>query len=190
MEETRFLYSVNPRRVIKNLSEVPVVRTAKSLYLTKEDVAICIKHGPVYRRFANEKRNERVTTLNIDRLHNAKYMTEEEYKLFLAGELSADRGTVTEPAPEVVAPIVPDSVTPESEPTAVVTEPEIEEVEYNEETVELEEVVENEAVEAPVQEPVETEESVEEVSEDNSVEVSEEDKKQNNRDYYGKKKHR
>ena len=89
MEETRYLYSVNPRKVIKFLHGeqiIPPIRVAKTLSLTKEEAKECLKYGSVYRRFANENRNERVTTRNIDRLHNAKYMDEKEYSEFVQSQ--------------------------------------------------------------------------------------------------------
>lgn len=107
MEETRYIYSINPKKIIKFLCGkpiVPAIRNSRSLSLTKEEVRECLKYGTVYRRFANESRNERVTTRNIDRLHNAKFMTEEEYEKFLSStdttveekpaEESVERGTV------------------------------------------------------------------------------------------------
>ena len=89
MEETRYLYSVNPRKVIKFLRGeqiIPPIRVAKTLSLTKEEAKECLQYGTVYRRFANENRNERVTTRNIDRLHNAKYMDEKEYSEFVQSQ--------------------------------------------------------------------------------------------------------
>lgn len=79
MQET-FLYSVNPRKVITGIEGVGPIRTPKSLYLTKEDVKLCLSKGTVYRRFSLEGRNERVTIANVDRLHNSTYISEEEWK--------------------------------------------------------------------------------------------------------------
>lgn len=100
MEET-YLYSVHPKRPITDLSGVGFLRVPKSLQLTKEDVKKCLEKAVVYRRFANEGGKEvRVTINDIDRLHNAKYMTEEEYKEFLANGLSEGAGkVVVEEAP-------------------------------------------------------------------------------------------
>lgn len=92
--ETTYLYSVNPKKIIKDLP-TPPIRSPRSLYLTKDQVRICLKSGTVYRRFAAENRNERVTILNIDRLHNDKFMTEEEYKLFLESKVNDQRGSIT-----------------------------------------------------------------------------------------------
>ena len=48
-----FLYTVKPRKTIIGLSgSVKVLRTSKSVYLTKEDVYLCLKSATVYRRFA------------------------------------------------------------------------------------------------------------------------------------------
>ena len=92
--EVRFLYSVNPKKPIKTIKTIPVLRAPKSLQLTKEEVRECLKYGSVYRRFANEGRNERVTINNVDRLHNAKFMTEDEYAAFLKANIDSKTGTV------------------------------------------------------------------------------------------------
>ena len=91
--EQTYLYSVHPRTIIKELPVAPI-RVPKSLYLTKDQVLICLKHGAVYRRFANEGKNERVTITNVDRLHNEKFMTEEQYAAFLQSGVADNRGTI------------------------------------------------------------------------------------------------
>lgn len=79
MDEQKYLYSIKPRRTIKNLNkEVPVIRTAKSLYLTKEEVAECLKHASVYRRFGVNQ-SVQVCGIDIDRLHNEKFYSKEEW---------------------------------------------------------------------------------------------------------------
>ena len=78
-KELAFLYTVNPRKVITGLSGVNAIRTAKSLFLTKEDVKICLQKATVYRRFASEGINERVTVGNIDRLHRENYVSEKDW---------------------------------------------------------------------------------------------------------------
>jgi len=83
MEDTRYAYTLNPLRPIKGIAGLRVIRTGTTLRLTKEEVKIAMKNGHVYRRFANEGINQRVTGDNLDRLHNEKYMTEKEYKTFL-----------------------------------------------------------------------------------------------------------
>lgn len=94
----RYLYSVHPRKPIKNLSNVSVIRVPKSLSLTLEDVLICLKSAIVYRRFANENKIERVTILNAERLHNAKFMTEEEYEKFLIAKAGDTKNVTAAPA--------------------------------------------------------------------------------------------
>ena len=129
--EQTYLYSVHPRTVIKELPVAPI-RVPKSLYLTKDQVLICLKHGAVYRRFANEGKNERVTITNVDRLHNEKFMTEEQYAAFLQSGVADNRGTT----------IGDTTVTPDKEPEK---EPEVEPVKENEsvETTETEKSEDN-----------------------------------------------
>lgn len=97
-----FLYTVKPRKAIVGLSGSKVVRTNKSLYLTKEDVLICLKNAIVYRRFANEGINERVTIDNVDRVHRENYIAESDWAAYCAQEKSKDHGTVKVP---VVDPV-------------------------------------------------------------------------------------
>lgn len=160
--ETVFLYSVNPKKVIKELPTLPI-RSPRSLYLTKDQVKICLKYGSVYRRFANENRNEKVTLSNVDRFHNEKFMTEVEYNEFKASKLSENRGTV---------------ISENEVKKAEFIAPEIEEVEVKEEVIT--EVVE----EAPIVEDV-----VETVVEDSVEEKVEDEKKEttNNIGYQQKK---
>lgn len=93
-KELAFLYTVNPRKVITGLSGVNAIRTAKSLFLTKEDVKICLQKATVYRRFANEGINERVTVGNIDRLHRENYVSEKDWDAVQAKEMSEGHGKV------------------------------------------------------------------------------------------------
>jgi len=98
MEETRFLYSVYPQRPIKGiLPNNRPINGPRSLSLTKEEVLTCLKFGTVYRRFANEGKNERVTMSNIDRLHNERFIMEKDY---IVDSLGKDSGTVVDTAPE------------------------------------------------------------------------------------------
>ena len=118
-EESVFLYTVNPRKVITGLSGVNTIRTSKSLFLTKEDVKICLQKATVYRRFAAEGINERVTIGNIDRLHREKYISEKNWEAEVSKEMSKGHGKVNStsepenPNPELIknaanaAPVVP-----------------------------------------------------------------------------------
>ena len=94
MEAKSYLYSVHPKRIIKGLESVDVIRAPKSLYLTLEDVKKCIRLGTVYRRFSSSD-IARVNTANVERLHNEKHMNEDEYKQFLIAQSSAGQQTVT-----------------------------------------------------------------------------------------------
>lgn len=94
MEAKSYLYSVHPKRIIKGLESVDVIRAPKSLYLTLEDVKKCIRLGTVYRRFSSSD-IVRVNTANVERLHNEKHMNEDEYKQFLIAQSSAGQQTVT-----------------------------------------------------------------------------------------------
>ena len=96
-KELAFLYTVNPRKVITGLSGVNAIRTAKSLFLTKEDVKICLQKATVYRRFANEGINERVNVGNIDRLHRENYVSEKDWDAVQAKEMSEGHGKVEVP---------------------------------------------------------------------------------------------
>lgn len=139
--EQTYLYSVHPRTVIKELPVAPI-RVPKSLYLTKDQVLICLKHGAVYRRFANEGRNERVNITSVDRLHNEKFMTEEQYAAFLQSGVADNRGTT-----------IGDTVTPDKDQNK------------ESETTETEES-ENNTPEQTVEPVVETEEAVETTEEE------------------------
>lgn len=92
--EEAYLYTVNPHKIIKGLSGVNCIRSSKSLYLTKEDVKVCLKSASVYRRFANINKNVRVTIANLDRLHNKEFIEESDYAGFLKAEKSKDHGSV------------------------------------------------------------------------------------------------
>ena len=94
MEAKSYLYSVHPKRIIKGLESVDVIRAPKSLYLTLEDVKKCIRLGTVYRRFSSSD-IARVNTANVERLHNEKHMNDDEYKQFLIAQSSAGQQTVT-----------------------------------------------------------------------------------------------
>ena len=94
MEAKSYLYSVHPKRIIKGLESVDVIRAPKSLYLTLEDVKKCIRLGTVYRRFSSSD-IARVNTANVERLHNEKHMNEDEYKQFLIAQSSEGQQTVT-----------------------------------------------------------------------------------------------
>ena len=168
--EQRYLYSINPKTRIVNIPGIAVIRSPKSLSLSKDEVVKCLKVATVYRRFANENKIEKVTNLNIDRLHNAKFISEEQWKVMNIGA-EEERGTVVNNAVEEIVPEVVEETVEEVAPA-------VEEV--VEETVE--EVVEENNNES------EEVESKEEVVEEAKEEAVVENK---NKNYYnGKNKHK
>lgn len=132
VEET-YLYSVMNRGPIK-LSRGIEIRSAKSLYLTKEDVLECLKKAHVYRRFANPPgKQELVTTANIDRLHRATYISEADWK-----KIQANNEESAETEPEVVPEIINKEPSVEEPEEIINPEPEtVEEIEEPEEVAEL-----------------------------------------------------
>lgn len=165
--ETKFLYTINPHKPIKNLNdELKLIRIPKSYYLTKEEVLKCLQCGVVYRRFSNENRLEKVNIYNIDRLHNEKYIPEGE--------------VVVEKKEETVVPVeevnkIEETVAPVEE--VIVEEPKteevVEEVVVNDEVIIEEEVTESEEVttESVEEEVVEENNTEEEVKDENSKPV-------------------
>ena len=157
-DEKRYLYSVSPKKPIKGLlADGRPINGPKSLQLTIEEVKKCMNCGSVYRWFANEDRRERVTSLNIERLHNEKFYTEEEYASAKFDNVAGNNGTVVdtkveaEPVVEEVAPVIEEVV--EEVPAAAEETP----------VVETEEKPDNEGIDAaPVEEPATEEVKAEE----------------------------
>lgn len=138
----RYLYSVHPRKPIKNLSDVAIIRVPKSLSLTLEDVLTCLKSAVVYRRFANENKIERVTILNAERLHNAKFMTEEEYEKFLIAKAGDTKNVTAAP----VTKVTEESRVEHSEKEEKVVEPEVAAVSTEEKETDVEKITANSEV--------------------------------------------
>lgn len=92
-----YMYSVNPKRLIKTLKDVPAFRVPKTLELEIDDVKECLKFGTVYRRFTGPAGNVRVTVDNVERLHNEEFMTPEQYKQFIIDNNSQGHSQVREP---------------------------------------------------------------------------------------------
>lgn len=193
-----FSYQVNTIMPIIGLS-CGTIMVPSTVKLTKEDVLVCLKKAPVFRRFVNRKL-ERVTISNIDRLHNENYMTEEEYEEFLDKQ-NDNRGKVSE------APVVEEKKEPEPEPVVEETpvEEPVEETpvveEVKEESVtedsmieETETVEEAAQIEDTIEEEVTESINDEEVSEDvtetpDLVEETDSENKVHNNRYNNKKKH-
>ena len=88
---SKYIYQVNPRLPIQ--VEVGFIRSPKSVELSLQEVIDNLPKAAIFRRF-NDK-IERVTTLNAERLHNEKFMTEEEYEVF-KDKQNDNRGKVEE----------------------------------------------------------------------------------------------
>ena len=93
MEDSKYLYSIKPTKMIKDVAGFNAIRTSKSLFLTKDEVLKCIKCGTVYRRFSADK-IIKVTPATLDRLHRDEFLSEKEYEKFLADSQGKDRGNV------------------------------------------------------------------------------------------------
>jgi glutamine amidotransferase-like uncharacterized protein len=173
MEEIRFTYVVNPRRPIKGIQDLPAIKGSRTIKLTKEEVLTCMACGPVYRRFANESIQERVTAANLDRLHNEKFISEREFnggskipvvkssdKLEVETTVEenpkkpivVEKKVEKEPVPEVAAEEVKEEVVEETvvenNTENIEVKDEVESVETVEDTTEKEEVSSEEVVEA------------------------------------------
>ena len=157
--EIRFLYSVFPKKPIKNLlPNGRPINSPKSLQLTKEQVLYCMKFGTVYRRFG-EGREERTTTLNLDRLHNREYIEEKDWNASKSVEepvKTPDPESTVEPTKE------PEKVEEVKESEPVVTET------VEETTEEVTETVNEEVFEdsVEVKDEVEIEETEDEEEEE------------------------
>lgn len=154
----RFKYSVTPYTPIKDLIPGKLIMRPFSADLDKEEVFICMKHGPVYRLFVG-KAPIKVTGENFPLLHRATpgdEITATKYNYTVIDE-NAARATE-----EVAEPMKTDAST-EVEPAS---EEVVDETQVSEETVEEVEAV-------PVEEEAVAEEDVddqEEVVEGDSVE--------------------
>lgn len=152
MEKT-YLYMVHPRKVITGLSGATALRSPKSLLLTKEDVKICLQRASVYRRFAMEGINVRVTIDAVDRLHNDHFIPEDKWDAEKGVEIGAT--AVETPAPEVKEEVKVEEPVKEEAP---VVEEKVEEVVEEVETNQTEEVTDDKQEE--LESSVEEQESV------------------------------
>lgn len=177
MEINAYLYTVYPKTVLKNIPYVGFIYKRGTFKLTKEAVLECMKGATVYRRFGNDN-TVKVTTLNIDRLHNEKFMTEEEWnKIVESQEIEAiseepvsDNGSTNEVIDEV-EDVVSDPVV---DPIADAAEPAVEES-VDEAPVEVETTTEtatNNSIEEVIDNDVNTESATidkEEVKEEDTI---------------------
>jgi hypothetical protein len=148
----RFKYSVTPYTPIKDLIPGKLIMRPFSADLDKEEVFICMKHGPVYRLFVG-KAPIKVTGENFPLLHRATpgdEITATKYNYTVIDENVA---RATEEVTEPMKTDAPTEVEPTSEEvvdeTEVFEEPVEEEVAV-EEDVDDQEVVEDETVEEEI----------------------------------------
>lgn len=200
-QENVFLYTIHPKRAITGLTNIGTVRTAKSLFLTKEDVYIALKGASVYRRFANIGKNERVNVGNVDRLHRAEYISEEDWAKMQVDEAAeGNREVHVEPPVFEVKPEKVEIVTAEGKPIKLeelITEPEpVVEEEVIEDTIVVPDNIETPAEpvveEVILEDEAEVEDEIEEVVDEVEEVVDEapvENKNSQNRPN-NKKKHR
>ena len=160
----RFLYEIRPIKPIKDLIPGKGIKAPCSMQLTKEEALHCMKYGSVYRNFSDSGMNPiRVTGSTIDRLHNAKFISEDEWMKKIGKEIVSEQQEEESTIEE----------TPVEEPVeeVPVTEEVVEENTIVEETPVVEEVVAEEETTEDVQDFLPTEE------EESTVTSSEEEKK-------------
>lgn len=156
----RFKYSVTPYTPIKDLIPGKLIMRPFSADLNKEEVFICMKHGPVYRLFVG-KAPIKVTGENFPDLHRATpgdKITATKYNYTVIDEnvarateevtepMKTDASTEVEPASEEVVDETEVSVEPVEEVEAVPVEEEV----VAEDADDQEEVVEDETVEEEI----------------------------------------
>lgn len=156
----RFKYSVTPYTPIKDLIPGKLIMRPFSADLNKEEVFICMKHGPVYRLFVG-KAPIKVTGENFPHLHRATpgdEITATKYNYTVIDEnvarateevtepMKTDAPTEVEPASEEVVDETEVSVEPVEEVEAVPVEEEV----AAEEDADDQEVVEDETVEEEI----------------------------------------
>lgn len=133
----RFLYEIRPIKPIKDLIPGKGIKAPCSMQLTKEEVLHCMKYGSVYRNFSDSGMNPiRVTGSTIDRLHNAKFISEDEWMKKIGKEIVSEQQEEESTVEETPVEEVP-----------VTTEEVVEENTIVEETPIVEEVVEEETIE-------------------------------------------
>lgn len=158
----RFLYEIRPIKPIKDLIPGKGIKAPCSMQLTKEEALHCMKYGSVYRNFSDSGMNPiRVTGSTIDRLHNAKFISEDEWMKKIGKEIVSEHQEETTTVEETPVEEVP-----------VITEEVVEENTVEETPVVVEEVAEEETTETEdAQDFLPTEE------EESTVTSSEEEKK-------------
>lgn len=68
MNDKRFMYEIRPLKPIKDLIPGKLLSRPCSMQLTKDEVLLCMKYGPVYRKI-DGRTPVKVTGDNLDELH-------------------------------------------------------------------------------------------------------------------------
>lgn len=166
-----FIYAVHPRKPITGIPGVPVIRTNKSVYLTKDDVIACLRLAAVFRRFP--EKTERVTIDNVDRLHRDSYISEEDWKKMDCKKEDHSSTVPTVTMPETISnaeeSLVEDKSEEQVEEAVVENVEETNSLEGDEESQEIDEEATEETVEESDSEEV-VEDEVKEEDEESSTE--------------------
>lgn len=134
----RFLYEIRPIKPIKDLIPGKGIKAPCSMQLTKEEALHCMKYGSVYRNFSDSGMNPiRVTGSTIDRLHNAKFISEDEWMKKIGKEIVSEQQEETTTVEETPVEEVPVATEEVVEENTVEETPAVEEV-AEEETIETE----------------------------------------------------
>ena len=136
----RFLYEIRPIKPIKDLIPGKGIKAPCSMQLTKEEALHCMKYGSVYRNFSDSGMNPiRVTGSTIDRLHNANFISEDEWMKKIGKEIVSEQQeeeSTVEETPVEEVPVVMEEVVEEN--TIVEETPVVVEEVAEEETIETE----------------------------------------------------
>ena len=120
----RFLYEIRPIKPIKDLIPGKGIKAPCSMQLTKEEALHCMKYGSVYRNFSDSGMNPiRVTGSTIDRLHNAKFISEDEWMKKIGKEIVSEQqeeqSTVEETPVEEIPVTIEENTIVEETPVVV-----------------------------------------------------------------------
>ena len=133
----RFLYEIRPIKPIKDLIPGKGIKAPCSMQLTKEEALHCMKYGSVYRNFSDSGMNPiRVTGSTIDRLHNIKFISEDEWMKKIGKKIVSEQQeeeSTVEKTPVEEVPVITEEV---EENTIVEETPVVEETVAEEETTE------------------------------------------------------
>lgn len=131
----RFLYEIRPIKPIKDLIPGKGIKAPCSMQLTKEEALHCMKYGSVYRNFSDSGMNPiRVTGSTIDRLHNAKFISEDEWMKKIGKEIVSEQQEEQSTVEETPVEEIPVTIPVEEVPVTI--EEVVEEVVAEEETTE------------------------------------------------------